>query len=264
MRSNMLLLSGGTATTGDKKENARTALNDNDPNAAFSSNAIAASSAERDVATKMSNLSRLIAQGKIVNAVLETAISTDLPGTLRAVISRDVYAEAGKAVLIPKGSRLIGTYNTGILRGQRRIMIVWTRVITPIGIDIQIGSPGVDALGRAGVAGIVDNKYMEAFSGALLTSMITVGIAVAADGNINGSSTSTTNTDGSSTSSGSAGANAVNSAVGTIGGVATQVVGDLLDLRPTITIDQGTRINVFVNKDLEFPGPDASGSLFVQ
>ena len=264
MRSNMLLMNAGAASTTDQTKTARQALDSNDPNAAFASNAIAASETETAVATKLTNLNNLIAQGKIVDAVLETAINSDLPGTLRAIISRDVYAEAGKDVLIPKGSRLIGTYNTGIFRGQKRILIVWTRVITPNGTDIMIGSPGIDALGRAGVEGKVDNKYMESFSAAILTSIISVGVAVAADASIGDTSTTTSNTDGSSTSTGSAGAGAANSAVGALGGVGNEIVRNTLDLRPTITIDQGTRINVFVNKDLVMPGKSVSGGMFIQ
>jgi len=265
MRSNMLLVNGGgKAAAAGQKAAAQSAVNSNDPNAAFASNAIAASAAEKEMATKLTNMHTLIAQGKIVNAVLETAINTDLPGTLRAVISRDVYAEAGKNILIPKGSRLIGTYNTGILRGQKRVMIVWTRVITPVGVDIQIGSPGVDSLGRAGMEGFVDNKFMETFSAAILTSMITLGVGVAGDALVSDTGTTSSNTDGSTTSSGSAGVQGVNEAARSLGAVGRDIVANTLDIRPTITIDQGSRINVFVNRDLVMPGSTESGSLFVQ
>lgn len=263
MRSNMLLMQGGKTNVTEEAASARDALADNDPNASFSQNVIEASDASSQTATKLTDLNNTIAQGKIVDAILETAINTDLPGTLRAIISRDIYAEAGRKVLIPKGSRLIGTYNTGILRGQKRVMIVWTRVITPSGVDIAINSPGIDSLGRAGVTGHVDNKYFETFSAAILTSVITLGVAIAADSNLQGAST-TTNTDGSSTTSGGAGATAVNQGVQSIGSVGTGIVNNLLDIRPTITVDQGTRINVFVNQDLKFPSGDTSGSLFVQ
>lgn len=262
MRSNMLLMSGGKTGPSTEKQKAREAMAQNDPNVAFSENVRNSSETEVEVAGKLTNLNTVIAQGKILNAVLETAINTDLPGTLRAIISRDVYAESGRHVMIPKGSRLIGTYNTGILRGQRRVMIVWTRVLTPDGTDIKIDSPGIDSLGRAGMEGHVDNKYFESFSAALLTSMITVGIAVAADGV--GDSTTTNNTDGSTTTSGDAGATAANTAVNAMGTVGNDIIRSALDLRPTITVDQGTRINVFVNKDLAFPGPSNAGSLFVQ
>jgi len=195
--------------------------------------------------------------------VMETAINTDLPGTLRAIISRDVHAEAGKQVLIPKGSRLIGTYNTGVLRGQKRVFIIWTRVIRPDGVDIMIGSPGVDGLGRAGAEGSVDNKYMESFSAAILTSVISLGVGYVADKAVDGNSTTTTSNVGDTTSSGSSGSAAVSNAAGAIGAVGTEIVRGTLDLRPTIAIDQGARINVFVNKDLAFPD-NATGSMFLE
>ncbi|MDE3016968.1 MAG: TrbI/VirB10 family protein, partial [Pseudomonadota bacterium] len=265
LHSNMLVLDGGH-TAGDSAETraARTALDAKDPNAAFASNVLKASTAEKASAHRMSNLGMTIAQGKIINAVMETAVNTDLPGTLRAIVSRDVYAESGHQVMIPKGSRLIGKYNTDVLRGQRRVMIIWTRLIRPDGIDIDIGSPGVDALGRSGANGMVDNKYSEIFSTALLTSVLDIGVAVATDRlSNNQAATSTTNANGT-TSTGSAAAMAGATAVGNIGNVANNVINTMLDLRPTITLDQGTEVNVFVNKDLTFPNLAGGDSQFIE
>ena len=262
MKSNMLLIDGGAKTTNDSAvSDSKAALKKNDPNAQFSSDAIAASEVETVTAGKLGNLNTLIAQGKILNAVLETAINTDLPGLLRGIVSRDVYAEAGKNILIPKGSRLIGTYNTGIITGQKRILVIWTRVIRPDGVDIMIGSPGVDGLGRAGVGGQVDNKYSEAFSAALLTSVITLGVGVASDKAV-GTSTTTT-TAGSTTNTNSSGADAAKNAASAVGAVGTDMVKKVLDINPTITVDQGTRISVFVNKDLKFPA-ESAGGMFVE
>lgn len=265
MRSNMLLLDGRSDTSNAEDEldlnEGKEALKQNDPNSKFASDAIEAAKVETIKAGKIDDLRHTIAQGKILNAILETAINTDLPGTLRAIVSRDVYAEAGKNILIPKGSRLIGTYNTGIMRGQKRVFVVWTRVIRPDGVDIMIGSPGVDALGRAGVEGLVDNKYMESFSAAILTSMISLGVAIIAD-NAVGDSTTTT-TAGSTTNSNSSGAEAAADAANAVGDVGSEIVKGALDLRPTITVDQGTRINVFVNNDLVFP-TNEKGGVFIQ
>lgn len=256
----MLVMSNPqVAAQSQDQANAQTALDNSDPNRAFTNNVLRSTIAEKVTATRLNNLSMTIAQGKIINAVLETAINTDLPGTLRAIVARDTYAEAGRAVLIPKGSRLIGTYNTAIARGQRRILIIWTRVIRPDGMDIMIGSPGVDNLGRAGVEGNVDNKYMEMFSTAILTSLLTIGVAAGAEA-VTDSGTTTSNSNGSTTQSGGAGLAAGAEAVRTIGDVGKRVVQTAIDARPTITVDQGTRINVFVNKDLTFPG--AANSYF--
>lgn len=265
MRSAMLVVDGKVSGNGGgngnntpqtpEQKNASTALNSSDPNRAFTANVLAASSAEKVTATRLTNLGNTIGQGKIIDAVIETAVNTDLPGGLRAIVSRDVFAEAGHDVMIPKGSRLIGTYNTGVTRGQARVLIVWTRLIRPDGVDMQIGSSATDAMGRAGVPGLVDNKYSEIFSAAVLTSVLSIGVAVAVDAMSNQGSTTTTNSNGT-TQSGSAAAPAGQSAVTAIGQVGRDIVNTMLDLRPTVTLDQGTKINIFVNKDLIFPTLD--------
>jgi type IV secretion system protein VirB10 len=258
MRSNIMVMDANSDSIKAGDSGAESALDSADPNRAFASNAIKASRAPKVMATRLNNLSMTIAQGKIINAVLENAVNTDLPGNLRAIVSRDVYPEAGRSVLIPKGSRLIGTYNTGITRGQKRVMIVWTRLIRPDGLDIEIGSPAIDSLGRAGVEGFVDNKFTEIFSSALLTTALTIGAAKVSEQVVPGEGTTTNNTDGSSTSTSSPSAQAAADAVKNLGDIGKTVVENMIDLRPTITIDQGTRVNVFVNRDLTFP--DTAGS----
>lgn len=259
LKSGMLIVDQGqrgAAAASPEEAKAKAALAGNDPNVAFAQNVASTSRAETADATQIGNLAATIAQGKIIDAVLETAINTDLPGQLRAMVSRDIYAEAGTAPLIPKGSRLIGTYNTGILFGQKRIFVIWTRVIRPDGIDVAINSPGVDQIGRAGLAGHVDNKYLEIFSSAILTSGFTIGAAIGADQLLGDDNTitTTTNSDGSITQSGSAGAFATAEALRNFSDVATDVVRRAINTRPTITVNQGTRVNVFVNRDLLFPG----------
>ena len=254
LRSNMLVMNGGgdTGPTPEEKSAATGTLNKGDANRAFTANVLAASGAEKTTATRLNNLNFTIVQGKIIDAVLESAINTDLPGLIRGIVSRDVFAESGREVLIPKGSRLIGTYNTGVTRGQVRVLVIWTRLIRPDGIDIEIGSSAIDALGRAGVLGMADNKYSEIFSAALLTSVLDIGLAVTLDAVSNQNNTSTTNANGTTTT-GSAAAPAGAAALSNLGGISKDVVNSLLDLRPTITVDQGTKINIFVNKDLTFP-----------
>ncbi|MDR3131882.1 MAG: type VI secretion protein [Rickettsiales bacterium] len=135
-------------------------------------------SVQPSVATKVGKLGFMITQGKIIDAVLETAISSDLQGTLRAVVSSNVYAETGDTVLIPRGSRLIGGYSFDSNIARARININWNRIILPHGIDIAISSPGTDELGRAGVAGIVDNKIASALFSSILLAGVSIGSAV--------------------------------------------------------------------------------------
>lgn len=217
-------------------------------------NGISDSSAANVVVTKVKDPFNTIIQGKLVDVVLETAIYTELNGVLRAVVAQDVYAERGKKILIPKGSRLIGSYNTDVAAGQTRIFIIWSRVIRPDGVDAQIGSPVTDLQGRAGIVGKVDNKYLELFSSSLLSSLITIGVAAAAEGAFNtGNIESRETTGGSTFNSGGAKDYAVVDAVEGITDLTKTIAKDQLSVKRAITVDQGERIKVFVNRDIIFP-----------
>ncbi|NUY39455.1 type VI secretion protein [Wolbachia endosymbiont of Litomosoides brasiliensis] len=135
-------------------------------------------SVQPSIATRVGKLGFMITQGKIIDAVLETAIDSDLQGMLRAVVSSNVYAETGDTVLIPKGSRLIGSYSFDSNVTKARININWNRIILPHGIDVAVSSPGTDELGRAGIAGIVDNKIASALFSSILLAGVSISSAV--------------------------------------------------------------------------------------
>ncbi|MGH6952429.1 MAG: TrbI/VirB10 family protein [Vitreimonas sp.] len=122
-------------------------------------------------ATRPENLSTTVVEGTIIPAVLETALNSDHPGHARAIVSRDVRSFDGSAVLIPRGSRLVGQYRSAT-EGQSRAFIVWSRLIRPDGMSIELASPAVDASGAAGVAGDVDRHTLRRFGSALLLSII--------------------------------------------------------------------------------------------
>ncbi|MFV9902576.1 MAG: TrbI/VirB10 family protein [Rickettsiales endosymbiont of Dermacentor nuttalli] len=226
--------------------------------------------ADQQKATKFGDPTLVIAQGKIIDAVLETAINTDLTGTIRAIVSRDTYGEAGKSILIPKGSRLIGSYISGAAIGQTRVSIRWYRLIRPDGIDFIIDrSWATDALGKAGIEGIVDNKYFEIVGNALLLSSINIGTAVAAQKITNAQAVkkiSITPTTGTTTTeqTGSPKDYAVQSAINNLSNVGQQLTQNNLKTKPTIYIDQGSKINVFVNQDLIFPAHLATNIKYIE
>ncbi len=262
-RSNMLIVDeGGGLFSGNDEQDQMTPTGD--PNQDF---ALRVSRTEADTVETghVGNLRSTIAQGRLIHAVLESGINNDLPGPIRAIVSRDIFAEAGREKLIPRGSRLIGVYNSDVQDGQARILIVWTRMIRPDGVDVMLNSPAVDQLGMAGVPGSVDNKFAQLFARALLTSSINIAIAIGAQELINddsGSST-TSNANGSTTQSGQAGTLATVEALDRLGGVTEDYLDRFLNVRPTITLDQGTKMNVFVNRDLIFPA-NLSGAGFVE
>lgn len=225
----------------------------NDANSAFEA-AIARSNttADKVQATRIGDLRRTIAQGRLIQATMESVINTELPAPVRAIVSRDTYAEAGTVPLIPKGSRLIGRYNTAISSGQSRVFVVWTRVIRPDGVDIMINSPLVDQIGQAGVGGQVDSKFQEIFSRSILASIVSIGFAIGEE-KIQGGTTTTTNTASGTSTTGDAATTATINALNRLGATTDGYLQKLIGVTPTILVDQGTPVNVFVNRDLIFP-----------
>jgi type IV secretion system protein VirB10 len=264
IRSDMLITDarGGLADALGGDDSADTAA-DNDPNSQFGARvAKANTTAARVTATHIGNLKRTIAQGRLIQATTESAINTDLPAPIRAIVSRDVYGEAGDTPLIPKGSRLIGQYNTDILGGQNRVYVMWTRVIRPDGVDVMLGSPLVDQIGQAGVGGQVDSKFQQIFSRAVLASVVTIGVAMGSDAISGGGQTSTSNSTFGTTQSGDGATTATVNALNRLGSTTDSFLGKFLNMRPTILVDQGTPVNVFVNRDLVFPA-EYSGARIV-
>ena len=124
----------------------------------------------------------ILGRGKMLDAIIESAVNTDFGGEIRAIISRDVYSEWGRNILIPKGSRVFGTYNTGTNGAYGRIAIEWTRIDLPTtGYTINFAGTGMDSLGRKGQQGRVDNKFKERFSNAVLRSAFNITLASTLD-----------------------------------------------------------------------------------
>ncbi len=179
-----------------------------------------------------------VAQGTLISGVLQTAINSDLPGMVKANVSHDIYAMQGMRVLIPKGSTLIGEYNSGITLGQRRVFILWTRLIRPDGIDIQLNSPGTDAFGQAGLnADALDTHFWARFGQASLLSIVSSSLA-----------STNANTADNLSSAASYRLALANSFQQT----ANNSLLNTMNIKPTLHIHQGDAINVFVNRDLSF------------
>ncbi|MEY3197223.1 MAG: VirB10 protein [Pseudomonadota bacterium] len=131
--------------------------------------------------TKRGNLEYVLGQGKIIDAVIESAVNTDSGGEVRAVISRDVFSENGKVVLIPRGSRVFGSYTSAVSGSSARIDISWNRINLDSGYTLNIKSDAVDNLGRKGIEGRLDRKYVEQMSNAVLLSAFNIAVATGLD-----------------------------------------------------------------------------------
>jgi type IV secretion system protein VirB10 len=190
---------------------------------------VGASEPESAQATMLRNPQSVVPQGAMIPAVLETALNSDLPGFTRAVVSRDVRSFDGSTVLIPRGSRVIGQYRSGLAQGQSRAFVIWTRILRPDGASIQIASSGADALGRAGMDGEVDRHFFQRFGGAILLSVVNGAVAGLSE------RASTQIVIGSSQDAASLGA-----------------LAQPANISPTIKVPQGSPIRIFVARDLDF------------
>jgi len=185
-------------------------------------------------ATKISDPSNTVVQGTLIPAVLETAINSDIPGYVRAVVSADVRSFDGSQVLVPRSSRLIGEYKTGLAAGQRRAYLIWTRLLRPDGVSIQLASPSIDFSGESGIGGKVNTHFLQRFGSAILLSVLGGASALA-----------------------SGGATVVVSG----GQSAASVAAQRDDARPpTIRVSPGEPIRVFTAHDLIFTPADRKGA----
>ncbi|RTM10919.1 MAG: TrbI/VirB10 family protein [Hyphomicrobiales bacterium] len=196
-------------------------------------------------ARKIDRIDALVPEGTLIPGILETAIVSDLPGQIRAIVSQDVYSFDGRRILIPTGTRLIGEYQSDIVRGQKRIFVIWTRMLRDDGVSVRLDSIGADSLGRAGLTGRVDNKFRERFGAAILLSIVGGGASY-----LTGyGSQSATNNSGDSQRAEDI---ARTTLAQTFSDMANQALGDSLKIPPTISVAQGERIFVFVRQDLDF------------
>jgi type IV secretion system protein VirB10 len=190
----------------------------------------------------------MIPEGTLIPGILETAINSDLPGQIRAITSQDVYSFDGRRILIPTGTRLIGEYQSDITRGQKRIFVIWTRLLRDDGVSVRLNSIGSDALGRSGLTGIIDNNWRERFGSAILLSIVGAGSSYLAGYGSDQSSSSSAGESDSDRAAELARATIVQ----TFSDMANQALGEHLKIPPTISVQQGERIFVYVRQDLDF------------
>lgn len=195
---------------------------------------------ETSRASDLGDTSQIIVQGTIISAILETAINTELPGNIRAQVMRPVYSFDGQTVLMPAGTRLIGSYNPEISIAQKRVLIAWNRAITPEGKSVKLAATGIDRLGRGGQEGNVDTRFKERFGTAILITAISAIPSFLANDDATGN-----------TSTGAA-TNVAQDASEDLSDTTEDVLEEYLQLPPIIRIPQGTQMNVLVNQDLVF------------
>jgi type IV secretion system protein VirB10 len=212
-----------------------------DPNIAFA-NQYANADVETAQASQLQNLETLVTQGTVIDGILETAIQSDLPGMVRAIVSEDVYSFDNSTLVIPKGSKLVGRYRSALTTGQSRVFVIWNRLIRSDGVSINIGSYGTDDLGRSGLAGVVDTHFFERFGSSVLLSLIDTGLQIGVNA-VDDEDQATVALETGSDFSRSA----------------EIALENTIGIPPTVHVHQGSRIKVFVGKDLDFSQVASNG-----
>ena len=185
--------------------------------------------------------------GFVVPATLISGINSDLPGQIMAQVAQNVYdTPTGKHLLIPLGSRLVGSYASEVKYGQARVLVAWQRIVFPDGKAMDIGAmPGADSAGYAGFTDQVNNHYLRLFGSAFLMSGVTAGITYSQRQN------QTQSVYGAPSAS-----SALSEALGQqLGQVTAQLIAKNLSIAPTLEIRPGYRFNVVVTKDMTFSKP---------
>jgi len=174
----------------------------------------------------------------VIPAALVTGINSDLPGQVIADVTEAVYDSAtGKYLLIPQGSRLIGRYDSQVAFGQRRVLLLWTRLILPDASSVALDRlPGIDPAGYAGLEDGVDWHWDRILAGAALSTLLGVGAELAAPA--------------SSTDGNRVVIAARESAQDTVNQVGQEITKRNMSIQPTLTVRPGFPMRVMVNKDL--------------
>jgi len=172
--------------------------------------------------------------GAVISAALITGIRSDLPGQITAQVTENIYdSPTGRILLVPQGTRIIGQYDNNVQFGQRRVLLVWNRLILPNGRSIVLErQPGADPQGYAGLEDGVDYHWWDLAKAAGLSTLLSVGaeLAVSDENRL---------------------LRAIrNGGQDTINDAGQQIIRRQLNVPPTLTIRPGFPVRIVVTRDL--------------
>jgi len=189
----------------------------------------------RVTAGLLGNRSLILAQGAKIDCVGDTAFDSTQAGISTCTVTRNVYSDNGRVLLIERGSQINSEYRSNLAPGQTRVFVLSARIRTPHGVTVEIYSPAADALGRMGVGGYVNNHWGERIGAAMLLGMTqdAIGYLATRGGNSSGSVVfENTQQQGND--------------------MATRVLDSTINIPPTLTQNQGAEFTIIVARDLDF------------
>ena len=198
-----------------------------------------------DNATNEHKLFRMVRAGRLIPATLTTAISSDLAGLVSAQIEEDIYATMGRAVMIPRGSKAIGYYqSSNEVTGHARLQIEWREIITPQGVNILLTSAKTsDSMGRSGAEGNLDNRMWQRwgipYTLSTLTNVLLLSIATR-DSNSNSNQYSDS---------------IYNQTQTDLSAIVQEILAQQKTIKPVVEIKAGSRIFIVPTHHIWFPKP---------
>lgn len=187
--------------------------------------------------------------GAIIPCVLQAGVNSDLPGMVRGIVTEDVHdSRSVRHLLIPKGTQAVGTYDSQVAFGQKRLLVVWSKLIFPNGSTMMLmGMPAADQSGAAGMTGDVNNHWMSIFGAALATSIISAGVQASQHQVVNTVNGAAQQPTMSQTMAASLGQQ--------LGQLGMAISQKNMNVQPTIETKIGTRFYINVTKDMVFLKP---------
>lgn len=184
----------------------------------------------------LGNRNFILAKGSFIDCALQTRLDSTVPGMTACVITRNIYSDNGKVLLIERGSTVTGEYKANMRQGMARIFVLWSRIKTPNGVVIPLDSPGTDQLGGGGVPGYIDTHFWQRFGGALMLSLVDdVARGLTSNTGSGGNSQFNFNSTGDATQN-----------------MAAEALKNTINIPPTLYKNQGEQVGIYVARDLDF------------
>lgn len=183
------------------------------------------------------NRTRILTADRVITAVLRNQIVSQNPGLIDAIVDANVYGADNREILIPKGSIVLGRYQSLSKQGDSRLDVAWYRIIRPDGAHILMGDDdpfiAQDLVGSTGLIGDVDNRIWDRYGAAAVTTLLSAVASTAVSG-----------------SSSSGVSNAGNAMSLQLAQVTAKVLDQQINLAPIITVPAGSLINIRPTRDV--------------